>query len=288
MRIAITSDLHYHPRWHEELERLAMHLTAQQPDLLVLAGDIGEPLNHFAEGLRVFQSVCKQRAALAGNHDVWHRSFPHTSRQLWAVLLRKAARLYGYHWLEQENLALGSLGVCGTMAWYDYGGRDPSLPYEVGDYEQLKALVSNDARYIDWVWTDREFAQMIGVEFESRLKMLQDDPLITDVVVITHVPLYRACLQEAIVPEISLTNAYYANVSLGETVRKYDKVRAVVSGHVHRGVSTSLPRENGQPPLVVYTIPADYGDPAAILLDTDTWEAVPIGASRQSWRWKSV
>jgi 3',5'-cyclic AMP phosphodiesterase CpdA len=274
MRIAITSDVHFHPPWRDRIERLADILKEQRPDLMVLAGDMGEPLDLFEQGLRTFQGVAEHRAIVAGNHDVWHRTGEHTSQELWETALPQIAFQYGYHWLEYRNLIMGSLGICGTVAWYDYSGRHPNINLDENAYEQIKASISNDGRFIDWPWTDREFAGQVGAQFGQRLRMLQQSPEITDILVITHVPLYRESLRIYETDEQHIANAYYANLPLGRVVLKYDKVRAVFSGHVHVDRHYTVVRENGLP-LAVYGIPSDYGAPAALIWDSETQEVIP-------------
>ncbi len=277
MRIAITSDIHFFPQWHKDVVQLARTLRAAEPDLLILAGDTGEPLDMFMQGLMTFKPVCEDRAVIAGNHDIWHRSMPHTSQRLWESLLGETAELHGYTWLEHSNLIAGGLGICGTLAWYDYGGRPDWFNFDDNFYEAIKPEVSNDGAYIDWPWTDREFAQFVGTRFEERLDVLEKDPAVRDVLVVTHVPLYRECVKPITTPEQALINAYYANVGLGKRVMARDKVRTVVSGHVHQDRRLTLRRSNGNRShngngaLKVYTVPSDYGHPAALLLDTDTW-----------------
>lgn len=275
MLIAVVSDIHFDLSWKDPLKRLAGRLKDQEPDLLILAGDIGEPLDKFIRGLRVFQRVCERRAAFAGNHDVWHRSSSFTSQELWETRLEEAAREQGYHWLERENLTIGSLGVCGSLAWYDYSGKHPHFRLTDEHYESLKPLISNDGNFIDWPWTDREFARRIAAQVCDRLDALSGDPQVADILVATHVPLFDGLQRSVADPEAVIADAYYAHLTLGERIKQYEKVRVVVSGHVHVGLEREIPRE-GSTPLKVYTNPADYGDPAALLLETETWQVTTL------------
>lgn len=54
MRIAFTSDLHWEPRCAAAIEATAEATARSAPDVLVLAGDLGEPLEHFRRCLRAF------------------------------------------------------------------------------------------------------------------------------------------------------------------------------------------------------------------------------------------
>jgi UDP-2,3-diacylglucosamine pyrophosphatase LpxH len=59
---------------------------------------------------------------------------------------------------------------------------------------------------------------------------------------------------------------------MGERVRQARKVRMVLSGHVHQGKYRVIERDDlGLPPFDTYTNPADYGEPAAMILNTETW-----------------
>jgi 3',5'-cyclic AMP phosphodiesterase CpdA len=279
MRILITSDIHYFPQWKAQIEQLAWQMQSLQPDLLILAGDIGEPLPMYERALRIFKPVCRHRAVIAGNHDVWHRAMSHTSQELWDGLLRDTAQAHGYTWLEENNLIIDHLGICGTLAWYDYGGKHPRLNFDDGYYERIKSRVSNDANYIDWPWTDREFAADLSTRFLKRLDQLEASPKVKEVLAVTHVPLYAGCLKPIFRVEQGIANAYYANIQLGQQVLRRRKVMTVVSGHVHQERSLEIPRQNSGllnlrrlPPLKVHTIPADYGEPAALMVDTRTWE----------------
>jgi 3',5'-cyclic AMP phosphodiesterase CpdA len=275
MRIALTSDIHFHPPWADRAEALVGLIQEQAPDLLILAGDIGEPLEMFEQGLVTFEPACECRAALPGNHDVWHRVSDHTSQALWDSLLKQTSEAHGYHWLERENLVVDSIGICGTVAWYDYSGKQPALPLSDDQYERLKTMISNDGRFIDWPWRDREFAHRVGVAFLERLDALENDSQVTDVIAVTHVPLFKECLRPVSTPEHGIANAYYANLPLGEAVLQRRKVRALFSGHVHLAARLEVNRGDSGP-LLVCNVPADYGKPAALIFDTGTQEVKTV------------
>jgi len=277
MRIAITSDLHYRPPYRDQMVSLAEQIRALRPELLIIAGDLGEPLDMFTSCLDIFRDVSPMRAVIAGNHDVWHRVYPYSSERLWESLLETATNQYGYTWLERQNLKVGGLGICGTIAWYDYSSRPLGNALDGVDFWQLKKFLSNDASYIDWGWTDVEFSTLVGEEFEARLDVLDSDARVRDILVVTHVPLFRECLREARTPEERLLNTYYANLTLGQKVQQRAKVRAVVSGHVHRPTMLEVARPES-PALHVFSNPSNYGLPAALVLDTMTWSVTTLHA----------
>jgi len=275
MRIAVTSDVHFHQPWYSRIRLLALQLQMAEPDLLILAGDIGEPLPLFEEGLLAFTSVCEERAVIAGNHDVWHREMGYTSQKLWELHLPESAEKSGYRWLERNNLVIGEFGFCGTIAWYDYSASPIGVELSPDQHQQLKAALSNDATFIDWPWSDPEFSTRVGDPFVQRLNQLQNNQAITEIFVFTHVPLFREALKPAATQDAALANAFYGNLTLGKAVMSCLKVSTVFSGHVHRGSTLEVIREEASP-IMNYTIPADYGKPAALLFDTNNREVTTI------------
>jgi Icc-related predicted phosphoesterase len=271
MRIAVTTDIHFHLPWFDQIVRLSRMLEERAPDMLVIAGDLGEPIEMFNQCLEVFKPVAENLAALAGNHDVWHREGGLTSHELWETALEKAARDQGYFWLDRENIILGELGICGGIGWYDYSARHPKVKLDPDEYERLKPLISNDANYIDWGWTDRQFATIAGNELVTRMEALHDQASVMDILVITHVPLFEGCVRYLDGVEEVVANAYYGNLTLGARLVNFPKLRMALAGHIHRERYVVVDR-GGLPPLPVYTNPSDYGTPAALLVDTDTWQ----------------
>ncbi len=275
MRVAITSDIHFHHPWYSRIRLLALQLQMAEPDLLIMAGDIGEPLPLFEEGLLAFTPVCEKRAVIAGNHDVWHREMDYSSQQLWETHLPQRAAQCGYTWLEGGNLIVGDVGFCGTIAWYDYSASPIGQEFSPQQYQQLKNVLSNDAQFIDWPWSDPEFSARVSDPFMNRLDQLQEDEGVTEIVVITHVPLFREALKQSASDDQEFANTYYGNLTLGEAIIARPKVSTVFSGHVHQGSQFEVVR-NEDKPIQGYTIPADYGQPAALVFDTVSREVTTI------------
>jgi 3',5'-cyclic AMP phosphodiesterase CpdA len=70
-RIIVISDLHLGITTEQEIRALAEQIAEAQPDLTVLAGDLGEGLSNFRACLRLFAHLPGQETVLTGNHDVW-------------------------------------------------------------------------------------------------------------------------------------------------------------------------------------------------------------------------
>src|SRR5258708_22939788 len=240
MRIVVTSDTHYHRQWHTVLRNFAVELADLEPDCLVVAGDVGEGPENFAEMLRLLEIVECPRLVLSGNYDLW--STPTASSEgLFTPILPQITRDHGAVSLEGENWICDSVAVCGPNGWYDYSGADPALPYPADEYFAFKRKYIVDGDRVDWHWSDLEFAELIGKQFSKRLAALDSNPAVQEIIVVTHVPPFA----EAIVRKEgnvawSVMSAYFYNLTLGERIKASPKVRRVVSGHTHVGVSAPV------------------------------------------------
>lgn len=148
--IVVTSDLHLGITKAFTIRDLVNTIAATDPDLTVLAGDIGEGLPNFVECLRLFAQLPGDVAVLAGNHDVWSRAHI-PSQDLWEKALPEAVRDAGMIWLEETVWQRNTVAVAGSLAWYDYSAADPTLPsYRPGFFAGMKRQYNMDAKYVDW------------------------------------------------------------------------------------------------------------------------------------------
>jgi len=143
MRIIVTSDTHYHPSYRSALERLIPDIAAQNPDCVIVAGDVGETITGFDHMLTLLEAFPCPRLILAGNHDVWANN-DYSSQQLWEAVLPSHTRDHGAVWLEGENWSKNGLGICGTLGWYDYSARDPAINWTLEQYALGKKQIIND------------------------------------------------------------------------------------------------------------------------------------------------
>ncbi|MDA1087805.1 MAG: metallophosphoesterase [Verrucomicrobia bacterium] len=260
MKVAIFPDLHVGITQESTARLVAEKLRAEAPDVIVLAGDLGEPLPRFEQALDLFADVDCAVAVLAGNHDVWNRFEIETSEELWNGRLPGAVRDRGFVWLEEENIVAHGTAVVGTIGWYDYSAKPPEFAHKDDEVMfRTKKVFNNDGNYIDWPWTDVEFAGMVGASFVQRMEAANADPAVHEIIVVTHVPVFpeQASRQPGNNPRAA---AYFGNWSLGRVIEQYDKVAHVFSGHTHDGVAAVhvTPRGRGIP---CTTVGSDYGAP---------------------------
>ena len=261
--IVVTSDLHLGITRQARIQQLVRQIEAEQPDLTVLAGDIGEGLQNFRACLGLFAHLPGTVAVLAGNHDVWARG--HHSQDLWERDLPQAVRDAGMLWLEDDIWQRHGVAVVGSIAWYDYSAVDPSIPPHPPEYfATQKKNYNMDAVFVDWPWTDRAFAARVGQALCERIARLDADADVSSIVVITHVPLFD--VQMARKPgdaRWGFSNAYFGNFTLGHRILDSRKLRVVISGHTHAGRNgfVDRPYDTDLPPIPVSVLAADYNNP---------------------------
>jgi 3',5'-cyclic AMP phosphodiesterase CpdA len=268
MRVAVAADLHVGVTPEEAAHKLVDSIRQEDASMVILAGDLGEPLHRFEKALSLFRDVGTHVAVLAGNHDVWHRTGPHSSRGLWEHLLAEAVARHGFIWLEDEIVVRDDVAIVGTLAWYDYSSRAPGYEDKSNKaFFRTKGAYNNDGNFIDWPWTDIEFADAVGNPFLQRLATACSRPGVAHVIVVTHVPVFRE--QKVTVQKWNTGgDAYYGNWTLGRRIESFEKVRMVVSGHTHLGVVAKHLTPDGRA-IPAVTIGSEYGKPAYYVIDTD-------------------
>ncbi len=257
----ITSDLHYgitSPRRISALKEEMMK--AGPPDVVILAGDIGEPVPNFEGCIEVFSDLGCPVGVIIGNHDLYNTGSGFSSEELWSRVLRGLVRKYGLVWMEEETITVGRVAFVGSLAWYDYSSRSRRYADLDEDfYQRHKARFVSDGRYIDWVRRDTDFARELLSGLVRRLERAEEDPHVERIVVVTHVPLFPEQMSHERGDDPH-ADAYFGNFTAGMAVRRFSKVTDVVSGHTHRGVDTV---KDGTRLVVV---PSHYGRPAFVSL----------------------
>jgi 3',5'-cyclic AMP phosphodiesterase CpdA len=272
VRIAVTADLHYDPSGQLTppymVEALALEIQAEEPDAVIIAGDLAHGLTSFSACLACFRDFSVPVGVLAGNHDIWRdEKAGHSSAELWEKLLPEAVASAGAVWLEREALRIGDMAVVGSMVWYDYSAIDPAHAIPMAEIVEFKQLIHADAHWIDWERTDREFAAELNAALSERLAQTCGDRSIRAAVVATHTPiLEEQLLRKPYDSFWGVSNAFFGNLTTGRAVLKEPKVRVVVSGHTHIGRKATARRE-GMPPIECYVVPSDYGSPAHVTIE---------------------
>jgi predicted phosphohydrolase len=271
VKLAVTADLHLPITSSTAIAELAREVEAFAPDVLVVAGDVGESLANIEKCLSlVKQFVPCPVWVLPGNHDLWARDA--SSRRLWEELLPQTVEQADCHWLEGKAFVLHGVAVAGTIAWYDYSAVDPHIRESARTFAENKCYYNMDANYINWEWSDPQFAELVAVPFLAALDRLEADPAVRQTVVVTHVPLLECQMcRDSGNPDWAFSNAYFGNLTLGAKVLQRKKVTHVISGHTHVERKGQVQTEDGRR-IEAQVIASHYGQPAWVGI---TLEAAP-------------
>ena len=265
-RIIVTSDIHLGITKPDVVETLIKDISTLKPDALAVAGDLGEPLQNFNAALDALQRLGIPTAIVPGNHDIWNRNHQIPSRELWDVRLPEEVMKRGFAYLERESILVDDIAIVGTLAWYDYSAASPSQPCAIEEYARLKGEFCGDALFVDWSWDDLQFCKTIEGPFVERLNAAQRDRDVRSILVVTHSPIFDEQIARKPGNERwSFSNAYYGNITFGDIVRKYGKVRHVVSGHTHAGREGLVKTASGE--IIVTTLDSQYGKPVFMTVD---------------------
>jgi len=272
VRIAVTADLHYDPSSDYltppyRVEALVLEMLADEPDAVIIAGDLAHGLELFSDCLACFRDVGVPVGVVIGNHDLWRdEKGGYSSADLWETLLPQAVERAGAIWLERDTLRIGDVAVVGSAVWYDYSAIDPAFALPLADIVEFKSQIHADAYWIDWERTDREFAGDLKKGFDERLAQSRADSTIRAVLCVTHVPIFEEQIMRKPHDKFwGISNAYFGNLTAGRVVLAEPKVRAVVSGHTHIGRQATLVRD-GMPPIECHVVASDYGAPAYLTI----------------------
>lgn len=272
MRIVVTSDLHYNiKRSRKATEELVFTLRKIGADIFIIAGDIaGVDTRPFEEALSLFSDIAEIKLAVLGNHDLWVSDGLSSLDK--ARLLGKLAQEYGFSLLDTSPCVVDSVGIVGTIGWYDYSLRDYRLKVPLDFYRAkigpgrvllLKERYKDDFRYmghllqfahvdkdillglkdITSIWNDRNFVRLpfSDEEFAERLSsQLREDiekveKVVDSIVVIMHHLPTRELVLYRGDPNWDFAAAFLGSSRFYEEVLYHtQKVRYCFCGHNHR------------------------------------------------------
>jgi predicted phosphohydrolase len=284
LRLAITADLHWgHRRGQEPVRALADYLADQPPDVLILAGDIGDG-DRFGECLGLFDRIHCRKALVPGNHDIWVYSAQQdaglNSLQVYREVLPRAAAAHHFHYLDQGPLYLPAtdLAVVGSINWYDYTWGVDGLRRNYPDEEhrlQSKRLPKgrlNDFNYVKWNLDDRRFTAQVVETLARHL----DEALnrAARVIVVTHHPPFYTLGWRPKVEPVTLNrylwDCFIGNQALEDLLRRHaERIAFAFCGHTHEERHGELNGIRG------YNIGGDYHFKRLLLLD---WPAGEVTA----------
>lgn len=267
--IAFTSDLHVDASAANEgfLPHLLKAVEEAEPDVFVLAGDVGGGATGLLKALEALQPLPIPKLFVPGNHDLWmEASGPFSRYRLdsatkYNSLLPALCEAADWHYLPAEPFRIDGVGFTGVMGWYDYSLRNRSLDSHIplGAYRKGRfgRLVWNDARRIRWPrrpgrtgWrkrsaclSDDAILETQVKDLEGHLESLEADGTQT-VIAVTHFLPGPELISYTGKPKLDFIYGFAGSRRLGSLLAPRPTVRALICGHTHtafQGESAGLP-----------------------------------------------
>lgn len=262
MKIIVTADLHYENLSSmSKVKAMAEDIKREKPDIIILAGDLGEADKNFEACLQLFKGIGCPVGVVAGNHDLYSFYSTFSSEELWNDVLPRITRDAGFVWLDEENIYIDNVAIVGSMMWYDYSYRSPELEHaSITYFDKWHKENWSDGKEINWDRNNKEFANELVDMFIGRMDEADARDDIDTILVASHMPVYRE-QSYGYEGDGRVSDSFYYNLTAGNLLRQFEKVKYVVSGHTHRGRT----RQFGD--LCLMTVPSDYGDPKYITLE---------------------
>lgn len=181
LRIAVTSDLHWEIG-RTALERrafaseLAIAMADADPDVVVIAGDVGNGPRSAGEALGYLSFGRRANLFVPGNHDVWltDRELEDGIDSSFQALdaLREACAATGFRYLPGDPVVVGGVGFAGSLGWYDYAFRSPEVPvgYDTYRSKRWRGSFNQDGWFAAWREGDRRLPdEEVAAGFEAAL-----------------------------------------------------------------------------------------------------------------------
>lgn len=282
MKILFTADLHLNiPARSQRTGRKAFDLFAElvereNPDAVVVAGDIGTPLLS-SQHLVAIRNVVGTRvlAITLGNHDFWLDSLGHAQYscldQVVTRFWREPARDVGAVLLDRENADLADCVIVGGYCHFDLGLAEPNLNVRgvqitEGIYLSggMNGLFWNDFRYIPNCGTR---VQAEAREQAAGLAARMDEAIALGkrLLLATHTCPWRELNGHPLTGrESDILSAYSGNSLVGKELEKRaSSIEFLMCGHTHMPV-----RERNLHGIPCLNVGADYGVFRGVIYDT--------------------
>jgi len=261
MRILVTADLHYDiPRSREPARRLARRVCAAGGDALVLVGDTaGADLEPFRQCLGLFEGFRGRRLLVPGNHCLWARP-GESSLERYDRTIPSLAAEAGFAVLDHGPVAVGEVGLVGSIGWYDYSFREEALGIPVPFYrakvapgaaahfaehrglleahegqvtERHLAVGSRwmDGVYVDLPVDDEAFLETVAEKLRRQLADLAGR-VERIAAFLHHVP-FAELIPRGRPDRFAFAAAYMGSGRLGEVLRACPCLTHVYCGHTH-------------------------------------------------------
>lgn len=245
LRIFGVSDLHseFYSKYEaaEAVESVILKIkqnreTLPDADVLVLAGDIGDPFNQrdtYAALLKEFKKTYQHVVLVAGNHE--HYKTKNFDLSLTHRAIKEMCDESGVIFLEKDSVIIQRVKFIGTTLWSEANAH---AFFSINDHGR----VFNDVSQYN-----QEFKNCF-TWLRDELSKSSDSDLYDDCVVVTHhLPSHELC-HERFKNYDSLNTAFYTNILDELNVKN---VRYWFCGHTHEAMVKTLQGKDGEVTIVV-------------------------------------
>jgi predicted phosphodiesterase len=236
MKIVATGDIHYdliqNHTEHEAFLRFIKSMEEENPDVLVLTGDIiGLGSTKLEECLNLFRAVAPVRLMVFGNHEYWSiegDTFSHLER------LKSRIKGCGFRILDENPEIIDGIGFAGNCSWYDYSFAQIEPPPR-SSYEKKifrGHIIWNDVHFVRLAKTDNDYNNHLLEKLEADFRKLDSE--VDRIVVVTHHIGFMEMLSlSEDFPGLNFCNAFMGSCRLGDMLLRHSKVGHHICGHTH-------------------------------------------------------
>ena len=216
-----------------------------EADVLVLAGDIGDPVEKsdvYFRLLQEFKRTYKNVVLVAGNHE--HYSIKNYDRSSTYDCLKKICNDTGVIFLEKNSVIIQRVKFIGTTLW---SMACASTVFSLGDFGRVYNDVTqyNEEFKQCYKWLEKELSQPVG---------RPEEPTDYDecVIVTHHLPSYHLC-HERFKNCKDLNTAFYTDIL---EQLPMSRVKYWFCGHTHEFMVKKLKGKDGE--VIVIVNPMGY------------------------------
>ncbi|MCY4566887.1 MAG: metallophosphoesterase [Candidatus Poribacteria bacterium] len=244
MKIGLISDLHTDvtPLNKALVPHLIDAVSAENLDVLVLAGDFARHLVQLSETLNAFHlaDLACEKLLVPGNHDIWAIETSTVTSEQKCGIISELCHACGFHPLMDEPFIREKIGFCGTIGWYDYSFAPDGYDFSDAQYaeKELMGAVWNDKRYAKWNDTDPVVARRFEAALEMQIASIRDD--VSRIVVVTHHVPFRECIRYLGELPWDFFRAFMGSKGLGAQCLREPLVTHALFGHTHQALDMQI------------------------------------------------
>lgn len=213
LKLSVHSDLHLELRSEEEVSEIIDNIKNLNCDVIILAGDIGNPYHaSYEQFLTACSKKVKYVILITGNHEYYNNNIDETDDHI-RELIKQWTNVF---FLQRETMAIGDCLFLGCTLW---SKADKRFFYKINDFTQINGL--NIDKYVDLFDTNEQWLVDEITSTNNRLKY-------NNIIVITHhLPSYQLINE---IYRTNFLNSYFAS----DLNYLLSRVNYWMCGHTHK------------------------------------------------------